>query len=33
MKQVLSENPDFMAILEHPEMTKKNMFRPVVCAN
>ncbi|MFR7818835.1 MAG: F0F1 ATP synthase subunit delta [Clostridium sp.] len=21
MKQVLSENPDFMAILEHPEMT------------
>ena len=21
MKQVLSENPDFMEILEHPEMT------------
>ena len=28
MKQVLSENPDFMAILEHPEMTmEKKMVK------
>ncbi len=26
MKQVLSENPDFMAILEHPEMTMEKRW-------